>query len=85
MNEPKRGCLTCKFADYLKTPTGRLVRDTVVRCHCPMPTADEIREALRGILPASVPINNICGFGTHGMWPTRGKDGSDCTKWEPTK
>jgi hypothetical protein len=84
VTEPKRGCLTCKWADYLKTPTGRRKLGSVVRCNFPMPTADEIRKALRALYPASVPLAQIREYGPFGMWPNEpSQDGSDCTKWEP--
>ena len=84
MSEPKRGCLTCRWADYLKTPTGRLVRDTAIRCNFPMPSQQEYFDAVQRLLPASVSlsVDKLC---KHWMWPGEPpRDGSECQKWEPT-
>jgi hypothetical protein len=86
MNEQKRGCLTCKWADYLKTPTGRLVRGGLIRCNYPRPTGEQITALLMPFLSFAhlqylhiqSPSLNQSVYGDMG-------DGSDCTKWEPTK
>ena len=84
MSEPQRGCLTCKWADYLKTPTGKLKRGEVVLCRFRPPTEERLALALVPLLPSSMlgQIRDI-NFRAHGMWPDQGQDGSDCTKWEP--
>ena len=82
MSEPKRGCLTCRWADYLKTPTGRLVRGESIHCRFPMPTAADINAAVAHLLPASVPKDQYSRPHAFGM-PFDGQGGSECQKWEP--
>lgn len=81
MSKPKQCCLTCSFADYLKTPTGRLVRGETIRCN--FPTRD-LYEAVREVIaqsPASMRSSYLriakCGM--------EADDGQDCKQWEPAR
>ena len=80
MTEPKRGCLTCKWADYLKTPTGRLSRWESIHCRFPMNNLGKQIAALRAELPDSMKHNEI-RLTNHGMSKD---DGANCVQWEPT-
>jgi hypothetical protein len=81
----KQGCLTCGFADYLKTPTGKLKKDTVVKCGCPAPTPETILKALSPILPASMLHYHEIKMWARGMWPNNGDDGANCSQWKPAE
>lgn len=60
-------CGTCIFADFERTPTGRIKKDAVSRCGFPINTIPE------RVLPfgfSQGPSRQL------GIWPT---DGKDCT------
>ena len=84
MTDPKRGCLTCRWADYAKTPTGKLKKGFAVKCLFSRPPSWTLEQVLAPLLSSaqikmlsvSVPTNVL-------MWPEEGQHGSDCTKWEP--
>lgn len=79
----ERGCLTCKFADYLKTPTGKLKKGEVIHCRAKPPSIVALAAALTHILPVSMwhCIDEI-RFNAHGMRPDEDHS-SDCPIWEP--
>ena len=84
MSDTKRGCLTCKWADYARTPSGKLKKGFAVKCLFTRPPSYVLEQVLEPLLSSaqkkmlhvSVPPNVI-------MWTCEGQDGSDCTKWEP--
>jgi len=86
MSEPKRGCLTCKWADYLKTPTGKLKRGYSIRCNYPRPTGEQIQAMIMPLLSfAHLQYLHIEGPRLNQSVYATMSDGSECTKWEPTK
>lgn len=82
--ESKQGCLTCKFAVYVKTPTGKLKKGQAVRCLAPEPSKSDIENALRSIVPASMlPHYTAISPWAFGMWPGTGDGGEGCSQWNP--
>jgi hypothetical protein len=79
--QPK-SCLNCKFADYLKTRTGKLVKNTGVICRFPRLTDEQMREALKDILPESMIDRVHCPY-PNGMWPDWQSFGANCSQWKP--
>jgi hypothetical protein len=74
----KRGCLSCYWADFLKTPTGKLVKNETIRCRYPVSNfATEIEEFKRS-LPSSMQHIEIRLY-PHGM---AADDGQDCPVWQ---
>lgn len=77
----RQGCLTCRWADYLKTPTGRLVRGHAIHCRFPPARLNDDVARLRAALPASM-RHLIVSLVPHGMDKD---DGDDCPHWELNK
>ena len=77
----KRGCLTCKYAEYAKTPKGRPKRNETILCRAPVPSMKAIIDALQPSVPSSMLPhfyrNNIWAF---RMWMDK-DSGSMCPTW----
>jgi hypothetical protein len=79
-----QSCLNCKFADYRKTPTGKLVKGTTVYCRWKSPTKVEFVAMLRGLLPESVLTSWALHCpGPSGMHPDTATFGAKCSQWQP--
>lgn len=83
----KKCCATCKWADYIKTTTGRPMRlGRSINCGFPVGNfMDEVRRQVKAIMPSSVHgYLNRMDLATHDMWPDSPNcDGHDCPVWEP--
>lgn len=77
-----QSCRNCKFADYPKTRTGKLAKGESVRCRFPRPTDEQVREALRDILPESMLDRVYCPC-PNAMWPDVDSFGANCSQWQP--
>lgn len=82
----KRCCVSCKWADYLKTPTGKPKKGVEVNCFYPVDKIlNHVKRHTKALLPNSVHVS-IEGIrlSAHGMWPDDPEcDGHDCPVWEP--
>lgn len=78
-----RGCLTCKYASYRKNATGKLKKNTPVKCSAKPPSPEAIESALRPIVATSMmPHYTSLKPWPFGMWPDQDDDGADCGAWE---
>ena len=79
-----QSCLNCKFADYLKTRTGKLVKGGSVKCRFPRLSEQQMRDALKDILPESM-IDRVHCPHPNGMFPDWQSFGANCSQWKPVE
>jgi hypothetical protein len=79
-----QSCLNCKFADYLKTRTGKPMKGESVKCRFPRLSEHQMREALKDILPESMIDRVHCPY-PNGMWSDMGSFGANCSQWMPVE
>lgn len=79
-----QSCLNCKFADYLKTRTGKLAKGYVVTCRFPRLTDEQMRELLKDVLPESMLEKIKCPH-PDGMTPDWLSFGANCSQWKPVE
>lgn len=75
-----QSCVTCKFGDYLKTPTGRRKQGKPVWCTKLIPTRDELVELLRPHLPDAY-LPTISTPTRVPMW-MEDDNGETCSQWQ---
>jgi len=76
----KKCCDTCKYADFDRTPTGK-VSKKYPRGRCTYPLTD-IFNSIIPKLPSSVPLRTLPVLCTYGIG---GTDGQNCPVWASTK
>lgn len=74
-----QGCLNCRWADYLKTPTGRIAKHESIKCRFPAKKLQDEVERLRRELPDSMK-HVVISLRAHGM---QAGDGAGCKQWTP--
>lgn len=78
----KRGCLTCWYARFTKTLSGKPKKNLPVRCLAPVPPIDDIMASLKPVVPASMlPHFDHKTIWAVGMWMDD-DDGSECSAWK---
>lgn len=82
MSDKPKSCLTCKWAEYDATPTGRLRRGAYVKCTHPPTSPGVIAIALAGKVPQSH-LLDIDPLRSRTMWPDTMDFGASCACHEP--
>jgi len=65
----KAECRTCRWAEWKRTPTGRISQVSAGHCRCPVSWP---------LLPACMDVPRER---RRGIWTDEGKD---CVRWQPT-
>lgn len=81
MTTTNQSCLTCRFASYEKTATGRLKRGTAVRCRSRLPSMETMAEALKPVVADSYLLMGVCPL-CLPMWPDSRDFGATCSQWK---